>query len=114
MRTYDRAGMPISEEEWLALSVDGHGLIGSDELPSGHRVITTWDGLDHRSWFRSRPLIFLTLVLAPPGNQREKARCRRRRYRRRYATETEALAGHYQVLDVVRHDAEMRRLKGRQ
>jgi hypothetical protein len=112
VRYYGLQGQRIDEEKWLRLATDpGVALIASDTLPSGHTVTTAYSGVDTRLWKRGAPQIFQTLVMGP-SDHHEQTRCRKNRhYRRSYSTTTEALAGHEQILDRVRLDLTMRRLR---
>ena len=89
---YDRAGNPITLEEWCELFGDtGYKIIRQTKLPDGGLVSTVWLGLDHA--FRGPPQIFETMAFWP---DREVRRCER------YATLPAARSGHAAMVKEIR------------
>lgn len=83
---YNRAGEPISFEEWVRLFSPGpYKDMAKTDLPSGVHVSTIWLGLDHGDG-AGPPVIFETMVFPEDENAE--------RDQERYSTEAEALAGH--------------------
>jgi hypothetical protein len=94
---FDKAGQPITREEWARLKFDAesrkvsdYARIGLDEWDDV-RVSTVWLGMDHQ-FGDGPPLIFETMVFGGPLDD----------YQWRYVTEAEAIAGHDQVVAKVR------------
>lgn len=94
---YDRAGKPLSLEEWAALFESG----GREEMKrvdatnvGGYWVSTVWLGLDH-SFGGGPPLIFETMVFNDEGEGDEV-------YMTRYATEEGARYGHRWVVSEIK------------
>ena len=96
---YDRLGNPISQKIWAPLFEDTSYRIVAHDNVGDMLVSTVWLGLDHRLGSGS-PLIFETMVFHATAPNFE------HRYRdlemRRYSTEADALAGHAELLDLVR------------
>lgn len=89
---YDRAGRPMSDEDWARALQDTDGRrIARTELPDGKLVSTVWLGLDHRLGVDGSPLIFETMVF-PSSDSLEALDCER------YSTEEEARAGHLEMV----------------
>ena len=86
---YDRAGKPISQDEWFARFNDKR--IAKTTIVDGVDVSTVWLGLDH-SWGDGPPLIFETMVFGGEHDQD----CWR------YSTEEQAKAGHERVVSALR------------
>lgn len=95
VKVYDRNGMPISIERWGELSRDFETNCQVARDPVGGYVVSTvWLGLDH-GWYNDRPIIFETMVFHDLGDWVD-FDCKR------YCTEEEALAGHHEMLTLVR------------
>ena len=77
---YDRAGSPITMEEWAGSF--GDNTVALTELDDV-TVSTVWLGLNH-NFGDGPPLIFETMIF---GGQHDE-------FQERYSTEAEALAGH--------------------
>lgn len=96
-RYYDRAGAPISMQEWGRLFVPEYQIVRAtivtdSAAPPGtctFEISTVWIGLDHR-WGDGPPLIFETMIFAPDGHVLDHE-CRR------YSTEDEAQIGHAEM-----------------
>lgn len=84
MTYYDRAGRPITLEDWCA-TWDEHRQVARDVV-GRLRVSTVWLGLDHQWQPGGPPLIFETMVF-PPWDYSEL-------FVARYSTEAEARGGH--------------------
>lgn len=79
---YDRAGQPITQDEWIALMARRDYKIVAQHQVGESWVSTVWLGLDHG--FRGSPMIFETLVFGGRlGDEME-----------RYSTEAQAWEGH--------------------
>lgn len=107
---YDRKGRPISMREWgRRLEDDSWKAVKRSkqvrqDFVGRYRVSTVWLGLDHSHGLGGPPLIFETMVF-----ERRRARGIFGLYHPdvfdiqwRYATEEEALRGHYAVRKLVR------------
>lgn len=96
---YDRAGEPITQEEFLTRFADPqYRIIKQDEaieLPGGGKVAvsTVWLGMNY-SMTRSRPLIFETMVFEKAGWTGD--------YIQRYCTEYAAEVGHDDIVRQLR------------
>lgn len=95
---FDRDGQPISWERYVELkSHPTYKRVGSTHVGEGLWVSTVWLGHDHGFGFTDRPIIFETMVFVTDddggstGTEQE-----------RYATESEALAGHEQMVASLR------------
>lgn len=89
---YDRQGRPLDEGEVMA-QLATNRRVADDwlELDSERvRVVTTYVGIEHGRDEQDRPLIFETVVMGGPDDH----------WVRRYASESEAKAGHALVLVV--------------
>jgi hypothetical protein len=89
-RFFDRKAQPIDWLRCVELSAepDYVTIAESGSQRYGYRVTTRWLGMAQANWL-DPPLLFETVVtsnLTPPPD-----------YRRRYATEDEAFAGHYEA-----------------
>lgn len=95
---YDRDGEPIDDVvQWANLNNDPEYRFLRDETVGSRRVITVWLGLDVATGEYDRPHIFTTGVFNGPGfgaNMEAEYS---------YATEAEALAGHADAVDRLRH-----------
>ena len=92
---YDREGKPISMDEFarlLAADEDYKRVALTQVGP--YEISTVWLGIDH-GFGRGRPLIFETMVFASPEFKHDMD-CRR------WHTEAEALAGHEEIVTLVR------------
>ena len=84
---YNRAGQPITMREWGEhFRQPLYKIVRQTQLRNGRLVSTVWLGADHRIG-PGPPLIFETMVFALPSISGDLDQLR-------YATETEALAGH--------------------
>lgn len=92
---YDRAGNPITVEEWAkAFENAGNVLLKTDVDEA--TVSTVWLGVDH-SFGSGPPLLFETMIFDGPYDHDQW----------RYPTEAEALAHHDQLVAALRQgDAE--------
>jgi len=97
---YDRQGRPITIEERIRLDnseVDGLPYMRiAETFTEGCRVSTVWLGLNHQHG-DGPPLIFETMVFGGGLDQ----------HAERWATEDEARAGHEQMVEKVRHEADV-------
>ena len=98
MTHYDRAGRPITLDEWLALvaDIEGKRVAAADVVtPTGRClwVSTVWLGIDY-SFGYGPPLIFETMVFEHGMADTS--------YGERYATEVQALAGHARAVHAAR------------
>lgn len=84
---YDRAGRPITMEQWAELRREDSYKRVAETTVGDSWVSTVWLGLDH-GWRSARPIIFETMVFRGPLDQEQE----------RYSTEEEALAGHYAMV----------------
>jgi hypothetical protein len=92
---YDREGKPITLWQWAALmEANGDHHVAND-LIGEVRVSTVWLGLDH-NWGPGPPLIFETMVFGGTMDEDQW----------RYPTEAVALAGHDQVVAMVKRAEE--------
>jgi hypothetical protein len=92
---FDRTGKPLTLWEWAALmeaNLDRHV---ADDMVGQVRVSTVWLGLNH-NWGLGPPLIFETMVFGGTMDEDQW----------RYPTEAAALAGHDQVVTMVRQAEE--------
>jgi hypothetical protein len=97
---YDRDGKPITFRQWSAIMepmFDGQDVrrVALDEV-DGYRISTVWLGIDH-SLGGPVPIIFETMIFDDTGEGREFDQ-----WQDRYATEAQAIAGHDQVVAMVR------------
>lgn len=96
-RYYDRAGQPISMEEWAGLHHDPDYIRvvrSSIITPAGPGTVSTvWLGLDHNFSGIGPPVIFETMIFGG-GEEWEDSQWR-------YSTEAEALAGHQAAIDAI-------------
>jgi|SRR5215475_4827360 len=99
-RYYSRQGRPLTLTEWAQafenMTEEARRIaltqIGTDEAGDPITVSTVWIGLDHRWFADGPPLIFESMVFG--GTYDGKAE--------RYATEAEALAGHWRMVQSMR------------
>jgi hypothetical protein len=109
MDCYDKEGRPISIEEWGRLKGSDPNYYRVAKTDIGPWVVSTvWLGLDHRYWGEGPPVIFETMVFRKaawyadrslPLGEREgmfEQDCVR------YCTEEEALAGHEEMVLLIR------------
>jgi len=98
---YDRAGNPITMEEWdkgFELPHDEREKllrVALTEIAEDIRVSTVWLGLDHNG-LGGPPHIFETMVFGGPLDGEQW----------RYSTEAAAIRGHGQVVALVRYEME--------
>lgn len=85
MTMYDRAGEPIDTATWTDHACDDDYCTIARDTIGDVLVSTVWLGLDYSGFDSGPPVIFETMVF-PEGE------------RRRYATETEAVAGHEAIV----------------
>lgn len=82
---YDRAGAPISMEEWRAKFEDrDYQRVRWTQISPDVEVSTVWLGLDHNYSGDGPPIIFETMIFG--GSMSEDIQ--------RYATEEQAITGH--------------------
>lgn len=91
---FDRQGQPMSREEWSTSFEDPAVKRVAETTVGGIWISTVWLGLDH-GWGSSAPVIFETMAFARGLGWSELES-------RRYCTETEALAGHEEVVAIAR------------
>ena len=124
LNLYDKAGLPISIEEWNTLSMDmEYKVIGSTEIGPWW-ISTVWIGLDHRFMGDGPPLIFETMVFTKSARDADRSDPEYEKLLEfdcvRYSTEQEAVAGHEAMCLLVRAttqeepDPEPERQKGSQ
>ena len=89
LRSYNRQGEPISDDECHRLMVDNEYRRVDLTEQDGVKVSTVWLAFDH-SWGYGPPLIFETLIFGGPYDE----------YMWRYTTEAEARAGHERAVRV--------------
>lgn len=94
---YDRNGNPLNDVlDWAQLKEDmDYCQVALDEV-CGHRVSTIWRGLDMTYGPGGPPLIFESMVFGPSAND----------YTNRYPTLAEALAGHEEIVTLIRSTEE--------
>jgi hypothetical protein len=95
-RYFDREGKPITLWEWAAIMESGQDRHVADDMVGDVHVSTVWLGLNH-NWGPGPPLIFETMVF---GGVRDED-CWR------YPSQAAALAGHDQVVTMVREAQEI-------
>jgi hypothetical protein len=117
---FDRAGLPITTEEWGRLhAIEDYVRIGSTDI-GPYWVSTVWVGLDHRFIGDGPPIIFETMVFAKEQRDDPEDLGLREFDMVRYCTEEEAVAGHEAMCLLVRAttqeepDMERERQKGSQ
>ena len=84
---YDREGQPMELMEWAQAIEAGRNVVAKTKLSGGVEVSTVWIGLNHQ-WGDGPPLIFETMVFGGAMDQEQN----------RYSTETEAKAGHREMV----------------
>lgn len=87
---YDRQGNPITGQEWTEQFGQMEDRRVAETTVGEVWVSTVWLGLDH-NW-TGPPMIFETMVFGGPYHE----------HMHRYSTETQALAGHDQMVTLVR------------
>jgi hypothetical protein len=92
---FDRQGKPMGLWEWAAIMESGQDRHVADDMVGLVRVSTVWLGLNH-NWGEGPPLIFETMVFGGVHDEDQW----------RYPTEAAALAGHDQVVTMVREAEE--------
>jgi hypothetical protein len=92
---FDRNGKPLTLWQWAALMESGADRHVADDMVGAVRVSTVWLGLNH-NWGPGLPLFFETMVFGGTMDEDQW----------RYPTEAAALAGHDQVVTMVRHAEE--------
>ncbi len=95
MSYYNRAGKPISSDEWSA-RLRSEQRVAATYLPCGHWVSTVWLGLNHQ-FGDGPPLIFETMAF--PCDVSGEITSWREVESDRYSTEDEATAGHWKIVD---------------
>lgn len=88
---FDRAGRPITFDEWARLWQPEYKRVALDELGE-IRISTVWLGLDHRFGDAGPPLIFETMIFGGTLDGEQS----------RYSTEEQARAGHAHWISLVR------------
>jgi hypothetical protein len=94
---YDKAGQPITRDEWAALRYDPDGKV-SDYARIGFDTIgdvevsTVWLGIDHAFTLGGPPVIYETMIFGGEFDQ-DMLRCR---------TEDVALHNHREAVDNIR------------
>ena len=93
MRTYDRQGRPIhNEQEFLKKFADKkYRRVAFSELPGDVSISTVWLGINHQ-FGHGPPLIFETMIFGGDLNES----CWR------YSTEEEAREGHEKAVELVK------------
>jgi hypothetical protein len=100
VRYYNRQGVPIDQEEWVARSNKDEQRVAQDWV-AGKWVSTVWLGINHRFTGDGPPIIFETMVFrceageGPPDSWGEL-------FCKRYATEEEALEGHRTLVETLK------------
>jgi hypothetical protein len=94
---YDKAGQPISREEWAALRFDPDGKVSAYARIGFNtigdvEVSTVWLGLNHEFTVGAPPVIYETMVFGGEHDQDLM----------RYRTEREAIDGHARAVDNIR------------
>lgn len=87
---YDRDGQPITSQQWGELFENYEYKNIQQTYINGHRISTVWLGMNHNFFGEGSPLIFESMVFVDDDSYADLDMVR-------YATETEAKAGH-QVL----------------
>lgn len=104
MRHYDRAGVPISVEDWMLKMTDDYKRVAQDTIVVGDQsvwVSTVWLGLDYSFTQFGPPLIFETMLFidddldGPPGLEPDHEF---QNWCERWSTEKEALEGHASIV----------------
>jgi hypothetical protein len=96
--TYARDGRPIGVAEWGRLSSQDDYRVVAQEQIGPYFVSTVWLGLDHGLGRTERPILFETMVFVPEhANDFSLATDTHR-----YCTESEAIAGHADVVATIR------------
>jgi hypothetical protein len=90
---YDPDGNPITMDEWLVLWAERDHHIAFTEI-GGAEVSTVWLGFDY-SFGQGVPLIYESMVFGGPHDHTQ----------RRYPNRDAALAGHDQLVAMVRDSA---------
>lgn len=87
---YDRSGEPISMMKYLMLFSDKrYQQVAYDEI-GDYSISTVWLGIDFGFGVSDEPVIFETMIFGPSGALSQE--------QYRYTSETEALAGHAQLV----------------
>lgn len=89
---FNRAGEPISQEEWANEFEAGDRVIARDDVRRHVFVSTVWLGLNHSIISGGPPLIFETMIFGGPYDQLQW----------RWPTEAAARAGHALAVKLAR------------
>jgi hypothetical protein len=103
---YDKEGKPISMAQFSELLEDmEYKRVALDEI-GPYEVSTVWLGLDHNWTGNGPPIIFETMVFTASAWNADRSDPDHEPLLEidtlRYATETEALAGHHEVCTLIR------------
>jgi hypothetical protein len=98
---YDRQGAPMTMDAWSAKFSDRDYQVVAQHWIRGWMISTVWLGIDHGLGFSSAPVIFETMIF-PPGDEAGGEHVDMDRYCDRYATESEAEAGHDRAIASLR------------
>jgi len=96
VRIFDRAGRPITLEEFDRLLSDPDVRRVAEDVVGPYWISTVWLGLDHRFRGDGPPLIFETMVFGDGGGDMSGID------QRRWSTEDEARRGHAEIVTLVR------------
>lgn len=92
MNVYDRSGNPIEFDEFLRL-IEKEYYQRLNRTEVGDCVVSTvWLGFSHGHTIEGPPLIFETMAFGRDGLEK---------FTYRYATESDALRGHQEVVDLL-------------
>lgn len=86
----DRNGQPLTRDDFGRLFEDGKSRVVQQDTIGEFFVSTVWLGIEHGDDEQGRPLIFETMVFPDE------------RFVDRYATESEALAGHLRAIEMAK------------
>ena len=104
---YDIDGKPMEMMDWAAAQNPEYKRVAQDTIEKGGRkywVSTVWMGIDHGFGRAKAPLIFETMVF--DAGQMSVGHLGEDLWMDRYATKTEALAGHEEICRRVRNCAD--------
>jgi hypothetical protein len=97
---YDRAGNPITLDEWAAMATRKARRVALTEV-GPYVVSTVWLGLDHGFGPGHAPLIFETMVFPGQGWHDDTYLAPAFDYQDRYSTEDQARQGHAETVTLV-------------
>lgn len=96
---WDRDGIPMSLMEWSTFANNDYKRVAEDTIGPCW-VSTVWMGIDY-SFGSGPPLIFETMIFRADSDGRPHCWEEPFDFQYRYCTETEALAGHAKVVEVL-------------